>query len=227
MRLFGGGRIRWGRPNRWVFVGLVPAVAVLFVYLFGTVVGWDVENSDVLRDALIAAPLGIFAVSLTAIGEEIGWRGFLWPLMRGRSSFWAASAIMFVIWWAYHVPMIFVGWYGDVAHLPAFTVAIAGFTLFVGVLTDRSRSMWPALIAHAAWNALVASSFAATEGTDRIPAFSGSDELMGEFGWLAAITSLVLGVAAALWHTRTMAGPMEPVPGDSESLRPTAEAPNT
>ena len=31
---------------------------------------------------------------------------------------------------------------------------------------------------------------------------------MGEFGWLAAVTSLVVVVGAALWHTRTMADPM-------------------
>ena len=41
-----------------------------------------------------------------------------------------------------------------------------------------------------------------------MPAFAGSDQLMGEFGWLAAVTSLVVGLVAALWHARTMAGPM-------------------
>jgi hypothetical protein len=35
-----------------------------------------------------------------------------------------------------------------------------------------------------------------------VPAFSGSDALLGEFGWLAAITMLVLGLATAWWHTR-------------------------
>ncbi len=195
------GRIQWGRPNLWLLAGLLPAAAVLGAYLLGSVFGWDTENPDVLRAALVAAPLAIATAALSAVGEEIGWRGFLWPTLRDRSGFWRVSLIVGVIWWIYHVPLILLGWYGSIAGLAAFTVAIAGFTLFVGVLTDRSRSLWPSVIAHGAWNGLVATSFAATEGDERVPAFAGSDALLGEFGWLAAITMIALGLATAWWHT--------------------------
>ena len=212
-RLFGGGRIQWGRPSWWILAGLVPTIAVLGVYLVGAQFGWDVEDSAVLRSALTGASFAILTASLSALGEEIGWRGFLWPLLRERSGFWPTSMILGAIWWMYHVPLIILGWYGEVAHLPAFTVAIVGITLFLGVITDRSRSLWPSVMTQGAWNGLVATSFAATKGIERVPAFAGSDELMGEFGWLAAVTSLVLGLAAALWHTRTpgASGPTEPV----------------
>jgi membrane protease YdiL (CAAX protease family) len=211
-RLFGGGRIQWGRPSWWILAGFIPTIAVLGVYLVGAQVGWDLEDSAVLRSALSGAFVAILLSSFSALGEEIGWRGFLWPLLRERSGFWISSLIIGAIWWVYHVPLIILGWYGEVAHLPAFTVAIVGITLFLGVITDRSRSLWPAVITHGAWNALVATSFAASEGNEQVPAFAGSDELMGEFGWLAAATSLVVGIVAALWHTRTpgAAGPTEP-----------------
>lgn len=207
-RLFGGGRIRWGRPNWWILAGLIPTIAVLGVYMVGSVVGWDVEDPGLLRAALTAAPTSILTASLSAIGEEIGWRGFLWPLLRGWSGFWVSSLIVGAIWWLYHVPLIILGWYGDVSHLPAFTVAIVGITLFIGVITDRSRSLWPSVITHGAWNGLVATSFAVTEGIEQVPAFAGSDQLMGEFGWLAALTTLAVGLAASVWHTRTMSGPI-------------------
>ncbi|MGB3592960.1 MAG: type II CAAX endopeptidase family protein [Ornithinimicrobium sp.] len=206
-RVFAGGRIQWGRPNLWLLAGLIPALAVLGVYLLGSVIGWDVADPSLLRSALTAAPVAILSASLSAVGEEIGWRGVLWPLLRGKYGFWATSLIVMVIWWAYHVPLIVLGWYGDVAHLPAFTIAIVGITLLIGVITDRSRSLWPSVVTHGAWNGLVATSFAVTEGDDRIPAFAGSDQLMGEFGWLAAVTILVVGAVAALWHTRTMVQP--------------------
>ena len=196
------GRIQWGRPSLWLLAGLLPAVAVLGAYLLGAALGWDTENPDVLRAALVGAPAAIAVAALSAVGEEIGWRGFLWPTLRSRSGFWRVSLIVGAIWWAYHVPLILLGWYGSLAGLAAFTVAIAGFTLFVGVLTDRSSSLWPSVVAHGAWNGLVATSFAATEGVDRVPAFSGSDALLGEFGWLAAVTMFVLGLATAWWHTR-------------------------
>lgn len=112
--------------------------------------------------------------------------------------------ILSVIWWAFHVPVILLGWYGDLSGLPAFTCAVVGMTLFLGVITDRSRAVWPAIIAHGAWNGMAANGFTAG-GT---PAFTGSDSLMGEFGWLAAATMLIVGVIAAVWHMRTMANPM-------------------
>jgi membrane protease YdiL (CAAX protease family) len=211
-RFVAGGRIQWGRPNRWLLAGLLPAVAVLGVYLVGSLLGWDTENPDVLRASLVAAPVAIASASLSAVGEEIGWRGFLWPTLRHRSGFWQVSLIVGVIWWVYHLPLILLGWYGSIAGLPAFTVAIAGFTLFVGVLTDRSRSLWPSVVAHGAWNGLVATSFAASEGTERVPAFAGSDALLGEFGWLAAITVLVLGLGSSWWHTRHPTANPQPQP---------------
>ncbi|MGB5951996.1 MAG: type II CAAX endopeptidase family protein [Ornithinimicrobium sp.] len=201
-RFVAKGRIQWGRPNVWLLVGVLPAVAVLGAYLLGAALGWDTEDPDVLRMALVWAPGAIAVAAMSAVGEEIGWRGFLWPRLRSRSGFWRVSLIVGGIWWVYHLPLILLGWYGSLAGLPAFTVAIAGFTLFVGVLTDRSKSLWPSVIGHGAWNALVATSFAANEGIEQVPAFTGSDALLGEFGWLAAVTMLVLGVATAWWHTR-------------------------
>jgi hypothetical protein len=132
----------------------------------------------------------------------------LWPLLRRRSSFLVASLFVWAIWFAYHVPLILLGWYGTRAGLPAFAVAVAGFTLFVGVLTDRSRSIWPSVVAHGAWNGLVATGFAVTTlGGTRLAAFTGSTTWVGEFGWLAAVAMLLLGVAASVWHLRR--------PGDS------------
>lgn len=206
-KFLGGARIQWGRPDWWILAGLIPAVAVLGAYLLGAMLSWDIEDPSVLVRALVAAPMAIFSASISALGEEIGWRGFLWPLLRGRSGFWISTLILVPIWWLYHVPLILFGWYGDIAHLPAFTVAIVGITLFIGVITDRSRSLWPSVVTHGAWNGLVATSFAATEGATKVPAFAGNDALLGEFGWLAASTILVVGLIAALWHTRTMAGP--------------------
>lgn len=201
-RFAGGGRIQWGRPNLWIFAGLIPTVAALGAYMLGAAVGLDSEDSDVLTSALTLAPVAIASASISALGEEIGWRGFLWPLLRGSSSFWKSALILMPIWWVYHVPLIILGWYGQLSHLPAFTVAIIGITLFIGVITDRSRSLWPSVMTHGAWNALVATSFATSKGDEQVPAFTGSGALLGEFGWLAAATTIVLGVAAALWHTR-------------------------
>jgi hypothetical protein len=67
--------------------------------------------------------------------------------------------------------------------IPAFTVGLLGFVLFVGVLTERSRSIWPSVLAHGSWNGLVQSYFSSSGAVeDRV--FTGSRYLLGEFGWL-------------------------------------------
>ncbi|MFM2438549.1 MAG: hypothetical protein RLZ55_1372, partial [Actinomycetota bacterium] len=75
--------------------------------------------------------------------------------------------------------------------------------LFVGVLTDRSRSVWPSVLAHGAWNGVIAPNYPTGVGT---AAFTGDTALLGEFGWIPAVSMLLLGVAAAFWHVRSGRG---------------------
>ena len=86
--------------------------------------------------------------------------------------------------------------------IPAFSVGLVGFVLFVGVLTERSRSVWPSVLAHGSWNALVQSYFSSS-GAEADRVFTGSRYLLGEFGWLGAAGMLILGIAFAWWHFRT------------------------
>ena len=201
-RFLGPGVIQWGRPSWWILAALIPPTAALGVYLAAASLGVVAENSNVLSQAVTGAGGTVLLASLFAFGEEVGWRGFLWPLVRTRYGFLISSFVLGAVWWVYHVPFVFLGWYGTVAGLPAFTVSLIGATLFIGVVTDRSRSVWPSVFVHGAWNALVATSFAVDIGGSAIPAFSGADHLTGEFGWIPAITMLIVGGVATRWHLR-------------------------
>jgi hypothetical protein len=82
--------------------------------------------------------------------------------------------------------LIFAGWYGFMGGIPAFTVGLLGFVLFVGVLTERSRSIWSCVLAHGSWKGLVQSYFSSSGAVeDRV--FTGSRYLLDEFGWLRAV----------------------------------------
>jgi membrane protease YdiL (CAAX protease family) len=219
-RFAGPGVIRWGRLSWWILAGLIPVGTVFVAYAIGSPFGFDVSNYSVLAKALILAPILIVLHSLAAVGEETGWRGFLWPLMRRRWSFPASALVIGVVWWTYHAPLIFLGWYGSLQGLPAFTVAIAGITLFIGVLTDRSRAVWPSVMTHGAWNALVATGFVVASDQSLV-VFAGSTFWVGEFGWLAAIASLATGALAIWWHlSRPMPDPPMPL-----APKPAVQAP--
>lgn len=70
---------------------------------------------------LATGTLGMIASSLSALGEEIGWRGFLVPELAKMTSFTRTALISGVIWTAWHVPVLVFAdynsgtptWYGS------------------------------------------------------------------------------------------------------------------
>ena len=214
--LFAHGRVQFGRPTKHVLLAFLPAAVILVVtWAVAGVTGVEVAPGNLVPVLLLSVVFALVG-SLSAIGEEIGWRGFLWPLFRRHVGFWQAAALMIPIWWVYHLPAILWWGYGSVGGIPAFTVALVGFVLFVGVLTERSNSIWPSVLAHGAWNGMVAKAFSSSlSGSAPVcdasgcppfagdaQLFSGSASVLGEFGWVAAVTMLVIGVVAAVWHQR-------------------------
>ena len=201
--LFGPGVIRFGMPSWWLLASFLPAIVVFLI----TMIAAPISDAFLFHKDKVGALLLMVLVQslfgcISALGEEIGWRGFLWPLMRRRLTFVASLAIMSGIWWIYHAGLIFAGWYGFIGGIPAFTVGLLGFVLFVGVLTERSRSVWPSVLAHGSWNGLVQSYFSSSGAVeDRV--FTGSRYLLGEFGWLGAAGMVILGVGFVWWHFRT------------------------
>jgi uncharacterized protein len=62
--------------------------------------------------ATIAGTLSIFLFSIfpgSAVGEELGWRGFALPRLQARHSALAASLIVGTVWGAYHFPLFLIG----------------------------------------------------------------------------------------------------------------------
>jgi membrane protease YdiL (CAAX protease family) len=215
--LFAHGRIQFGRLTKHIFLAFLPPL-VIMLSTWAVSLASDVSvHPEKLLTVVLMSPVFALFGAMSAIGEEIGWRGFLWPLFRRHMGFWISSLVMLPIWWLYHLPAVLFWGYGSVGGLLAFTVAITGFILFVGVLTDRSRAIWPSVLAHGAWNGMVAKAYYASLSGEAIPAcrdgacpdfagdgylFTGPQSLLGEFGWIAAVTMLLLGLAAGWWHMR-------------------------
>ena len=110
----------------------------------------------VLKDVLPTLFLGILFNLLSAIGEEIGWRGFMFPSLLERFSLKKTLLITSLIWVAWHLPILIwadymsstVLWY----RIPAFILCIVPVGIISGLLTYNSKSIWPATLLHAAHN---------------------------------------------------------------------------
>ncbi len=111
----------------------------------------DTPAPLVLLAALVAALIGAFTFNLPfMLGEELGWRGYLWQ----RTAHWSgARRVGFTgtVWGLWHAPLIALGHnYQD--HRVAGIGMMVIFCLLLSLLFDwtrtRSGSIWSACILH-------------------------------------------------------------------------------
>ena len=98
----------------------------------------------------------LFINLLPALGEEIGWRGWLLPKLL-RFGPWPAILLSGVIWGLWHAPLILLGY--NYPGTPGWLalLAMVGFSTIMGGIFGwlrlRGGSVWPAALAHSSLNA--------------------------------------------------------------------------
>ena len=113
---------------------------------------------------LMSLPAYLFAQFLnisTAIGEEVGWRGFLYPELNkkfGRAATWLIGG---TIWSAFHFPCIVLGGYEyGFDHIGRPWLGLIVFTVFciaAGTIEEivygKTKCIWYAALLHGSINA--------------------------------------------------------------------------
>ena len=150
-----------------------------------------------LFNGIVAGPI---INSLFTFGEEFGWRGYLLPklLPLGERR---AILISGLIWGAWHWPVIAMGHnYGfDYPGAPwTGLLMMVWFTLLVGAalswMTLRAGSVWPAVIGHAAVNAITGLPALFMQGQPSTLLGPMSTGVVGSLGW-AALAAWILWTA--------------------------------
>ncbi|MCR5227847.1 MAG: CPBP family intramembrane metalloprotease [Eubacterium sp.] len=101
-----------------------------------------------------------FINMLTGIGEEVGWRGFLYPELMKNMSRVKAWLLGGIIWAAFHFPaMIFGGYeYGKnyigapVLGLVSFSIACIAVGIMHEIIYDKTKCIWYPALFHGAIN---------------------------------------------------------------------------
>jgi membrane protease YdiL (CAAX protease family) len=117
--------------------------------------------SEVSTPALLAqrlltvALIGMVPSFFLALGEELGWRGYL--LQRLVRTGWRRPVFLAgVVWAVWHLPLLLMTGYGHgVPSVILHTVLILFFGVFVAWLRLASGSVWVAAMAHASFNGFV------------------------------------------------------------------------
>ncbi|WP_417373530.1 CPBP family intramembrane glutamic endopeptidase [Glutamicibacter protophormiae] len=164
------------RPWRFITAMLLGILIPVFLIIQAVFVGsWigvfpgDLQNFTILKIVSGEAGVGRYLVDqgglilvaglvnlLPALGEEVGWRGWLWPRLQPLGQL-PAILISGVVWGLWHAPLILLGYNYPLADGPWGVMSMCGMCIVVGAffawLRSFSQSVWPAAFAHAIFNA--------------------------------------------------------------------------
>jgi membrane protease YdiL (CAAX protease family) len=100
----------------------------------------------------------VVLASIEAIGEELGWRGFLLPRLAdlGRVRAGLLSGLLWAVW---HAPLIYIAaaYHGGAGplYMVSFTTTIVAMGFIANELRMASGSSWPAVVFHGAHNGIL------------------------------------------------------------------------
>ncbi len=198
----------WGSgPWRfWLWGYMSPIVYAGLVYVLVWVAGLGEVDAEVAGRMFGARMWRLIPATLIgsafALGEEIGWRGFLTPRLHERYGFVRSTLLTGVIWAAWHYPLLLGAdynsgtpwWYG----LSCFTVLVVGVSFLFAWLRLASNSMWPAVLLHASHNLWIQGVF------DRLTIDTGTTEWwIGEFGAGLALVAIPVALLALYLRKRS------------------------
>jgi membrane protease YdiL (CAAX protease family) len=209
----------WGKPRYQLWAYLVPLLYSLASYLIIWIAGWggfynhtfvnetaksfgweQLPNGLVILLYFVITGIYGMARSLSsALGEEIGWRGFLVPELSKTASYTKTSLIVGCIWAVWHFPVLIFAdynsgtpaWYG----LTCFTVMVVSISFVFTWFRLKSNSLWTGAMLHASHNLFIQAFFTP------ITADTGHTKyFIDEFGVVVPVICLI--TAIYFWSRR-------------------------
>jgi membrane protease YdiL (CAAX protease family) len=154
------------------------------------------QSAVVLLNFLYLATIGVAGSCISALGEELGWRGFLVPQLAKIVPFHRVALISGIIWALWHYPVILFGDYhgaGPVWYsIACFTVMVVSMSFLFAWMRLRSGSVWTGMLLHASHNLFIQAFFDPQTRHARL-----SDLWTTEFGAGLAIVSIVVALIVA------------------------------
>lgn len=210
---------QWGNPRYQWWAYLTPLLYALVAYLIIWIFHWGgFYNKQYVTQAarelgwtklppmvfivfffVVEGVIGLAGSMSTALGEEIGWRGFLVPELSKNNSYTKTSLISGGIWAVWHFPILIFGhynngtpaWYG----LTCFTVMVVSMSFVFTWFRLKSNSLWTGVLLHASHNLFIQSFFTPmTTDTGHTKYF------IDEFG--AVLPVVCVFVAIYFWRRR-------------------------
>jgi uncharacterized protein len=137
--------------------------------------------------------IGFLFACLFALGEEIGWSGFLTPKLLQLYSVPTVSLFIGIFWSVWHYPAIIGGFYGTGTPLwialPGFTLVLIAFSFTRTILVLKSKSLWTGVVLHASHNIILMGMFYEMTVRTEYTAY-----IVSETGTLTAIIYILISL---------------------------------
>lgn len=120
-------------------------------------------TASIVIYVLLVGSFGMVQSLSHALGEEIGWRGFLVPELFKNVGFTGTALISGVVWSLWHYPVLIWAdynagtptWYG----LTCFTVMVIAISFVFAWMRLKSGSLWTGALLHASHNLYIQAIF--------------------------------------------------------------------
>jgi membrane protease YdiL (CAAX protease family) len=156
---------------------------------------------------LVTVVLGAFINAIPAFGEELGWRGWLLPKLMPLGAI-PAILISGVMWGLWHAPLVLLGYNYPTASGALGVIMMIGMCIIVGAIFGwlrlRSESVWPAALAHGAFNAAAGFSFIMAAAGSTVDTTQAT--ILGWSGWIVPLIVVVVLVSTGQFRA-----PAQPV----------------
>lgn len=174
---------QWGKSKYQLRSYLIPLLYAFITYILIWSFGWGgFYNEDFVTEVatsfgwtqlpsgliivLYLIFMGLFGIvgsAANAVGEEIGWRGFLAPELFKTFNYTQTALLSGGIWAVWHFPILIFAdynsgtpyWYG----LTCFSVMIISISFVFTWFRLKSNSLWTGVILHASHNLFIQSIF--------------------------------------------------------------------
>lgn len=211
----GLGRSGW---RSWALALLLPLPVLAVIYGLAWLSGAaplaaHTDNGGLLSllKNFLPRPGILFAI-LLALGEEIGFRGYLLPrlLELGRTQALIVSGFLHGTW---HLPVILLTPFyltegSRLLTIPVFLLLLTAAGTIYGVLRLGTDSLWPPTILHASFNAYLEVFTALTVMSSPLAIY-----LVGEGG----VLTLLVAAVVALWFIQRWQMPVARIPALEKS----------
>lgn len=147
----------WGPGKLWFYLFAIAFPFIFYLVFYGVffLAGYFWVDVGLLPGNIVPyLTLNFLAMFILALGEEIGWRGFLVPHVAGwTGSFVLTGLVTGLVWALWHYPFLFSRSHGTGeafwSTIFTFTIGVIAISFVYTWLRLASGSLWPCVVLHA------------------------------------------------------------------------------